>query len=62
LDLQVHLARAAAANHQQLGQLQAAANPLAGPAANLLAHPLLGVSQAGQMPQGPGVFLLPRLP
>jgi len=62
LDLQVHLARAAAANHQQLGQLQSA-NPLAGPAANLLAHPLLGVSQASQMPgPGPGVFLLPRLP
>jgi len=62
--LQVHLARAAAANHQQqqLGQLQAAASPLAGPAANLLAHPLLGASQASQMPQGPGVFLLPRLP
>jgi hypothetical protein len=62
-DLQVQvLARAAAAQNnpsaalqQQLAGLQQASNP----AANLLAHPLLG---AGQVSQAGGVVYLPRLP
>ena len=60
--LQLQLARAAAA------QQAAGAAGLTGPAANLLAHPLLGAaagssgaSSQSAAPAG-GVFLLPRLP
>ena len=60
-NLQLQLARAAAA------QQAAGAAGLTGPAANLLAHPLLGAAAGSgatnqsAAPTG-GVFLLPRLP